>query len=160
MQKIIFMILFLFIFYSVSSVAQKKVIEGQFTWEEWKKTADWQSYEAEDYTPDSMTVESLSKYIVQSLITFKIFSASWCHDSEMEMPKIIALLLKCGIPEDNIKIWGVDRNKREPDGFAELFQIEKVPTLIIERNCVEIGRIVEYPDISWEQDILNIISQN
>jgi len=160
MQKILFVILCFFILISESSIGQKDVLEGQFTWQEWKNEAGWESYDADDYNPDSLTVDSISSFINQSLVTFKIFGASWCHDSEMEMPKIIVLLLKCGIAEDNIKLWGVNRNKHEPDGLAERYEILNVPTLIIEHNCVEIGRIVEYPEMSWEQDILKIIKLN
>lgn len=160
MHKILVAILLLFILITATSMAEKKVITGQFSWQQWKNEAGWENYDITDYKPNLLIVDSISITINHTNFMFKIFSGSWCHDSEMEMPKIIALLLQCGVSENNIQIWGVDRDKHEPNGMAEHYEIIKVPTLIIERNSIEIGRIVEYPETSWEQDILEILKLN
>ncbi|MGA2298573.1 MAG: hypothetical protein ABSG15_13590, partial [FCB group bacterium] len=58
---------------------------------------------------------------------------------------------------DKIDLYGVDRQKQEPTGTATLYKLEKVPTMIIFAGESEIGRIVETPKKSWDEDIVDII---
>jgi thiol-disulfide isomerase/thioredoxin len=131
-----------------------KIIVGKITWDDWKKDAGWSDYSAIDYSPTDL-VEF--REIVNSDISFILFSGSWCGDSKSEVPKIFKLFSQAG-KENKIKLYGLDRMKDEPSGIAKLYKIEKVPTLIILRDNQESGRIIEYPAISWEKDIMQIIS--
>lgn len=54
---------------------------------------------------------------------------------------------------------GVDREKREPSATAEKWNINKVPTVVVLSQGKELGKIVEYPEANWEDDILKILSQ-
>ncbi|NLI33948.1 MAG: hypothetical protein GX422_14395 [Deltaproteobacteria bacterium] len=47
---------------------------------------------------------------------------------------------------------------KEPSGQSERFGILNVPTLIILKGERELGRIVERPMQTWEDDILYILS--
>ena len=53
----------------------------------------------------------------------------------------------------------VDRTKEEPKAEVEGYEIEYVPTLIFYREQKEIGRIIETPELSLEEDILAILNQ-
>jgi hypothetical protein len=135
----------------------KPIIVGHLTWEEWQDNAGWNSYSSPDYAPNLKKVNEISETATDNKIDFTIFAGSWCSDSETELPKIYKLLTNAGIFTDKILLYGVDRQKDEPSGTAKTYKIEKVPTLVIEVAGEEIGRIVEHPKTSWDDDILKIL---
>jgi thiol-disulfide isomerase/thioredoxin len=136
---------------------EKKIITGRFTWSQWQKEAGWESYDAAGYDPGYFLTEQLLASANSNDIEFLLFSGSWCGDSESEVPKIYKLFDKANIPLNKIKLYGVDRNKREATDTAEKYEIKRVPTLVVLRNGKEAGRIIEYPQMSWEEDIFKIL---
>ena len=58
----------------------------------------------------------------------------------------------------NLELVAVDRSKKTPDNLQEGFNIIRVPTFIFYKNGEEIGRFVEYPRETVEEDILKIVS--
>ena len=88
---------------------------------------------------------------------FLIFAGSWCEDSESQVPIIFQIIKKAEIADSQIQLFGINREKQEHTGTATKFKIEKAPTLVILHNGKEIGRISEFPDKSWEQDIINLL---
>ncbi len=158
-----FFILLLFIFTACTSFnSEKQVISGKFSWTEWRRQAGWESYNADNYEPGVFLTEQLNSLInnKNKRISFILFSASWCGDSESEVPKIFKMFDIANIPLSKIELYGVDRAKRELSGTAEKFNILRVPTLIVLKNGNEIGRIVEHPLSSWEEDIFKILIQS
>lgn len=137
----------------------KTVITGKIGWEDWKKNAGWIDYSASDYFPKNEDVERVKHYSLAEDATYMIFAASWCSDSESELPKIMKLLKKAEIPEDKYYLIGLDQNKKEPSGLADVYSIERVPTLVINSGKAELGRIVEYPKDSWEANIIKILKK-
>ncbi|TAP38668.1 thioredoxin family protein [Alteromonas sp. KUL49] len=89
----------------------------------------------------------------------KIFFGQWCHDSQREVPRLIQLFEKAN--NDNIEVvyYGLDTNKSDEAGLAEANEIKKTPTIIIEQNGQEIGRILEFPAADWPTDIEALFSQ-
>ena len=47
----------------------------------------------------------------------------------------------------------------EPTGTAKSFHIERVPTLAVLSNEKEKGRITDRPEVSWENDIIKMLSK-
>ena len=131
---------------------------GQFSWTEWQIKAGWDDYSANEYTPNSSNVDELNEFTQNSNITFIIFTASWCPDSKSETPKIYKLCDMASIQLSNVTLYGVDYDKKEPSGKYADFNLQKVPTLIVCVDDQEIGRIVEYPVNSWDQDLVDILS--
>jgi hypothetical protein len=43
--------------------------------------------------------------------------------------------------------------------MSEKFSVQRVPTTIVLRDGTELGRIVEYPEKSNEEDLLMILSR-
>jgi len=43
---------------------------------------------------------------------------------------------------------------------VEKFNVQRVPTTIVLQNGTELGRIVEYPERSNEEDLLRILVSN
>ncbi|GMU85783.1 MAG: hypothetical protein AMXMBFR48_10250 [Ignavibacteriales bacterium] len=90
-------------------------------------------------------------------ITITVVLGTWCSDSRREFPHFAKLMDLIGFPRENIKIIAVNRAKvAEGDEVAGL-NIEFVPTFIVYRNGGEIGRIVETPTLSIEEDLVGIL---
>ena len=135
----------------------KKIITGKFSWNQWQQQAGWHSYDATDYEPGEFLAEQLSNIVSSDSIDILLFAGSWCGDSESEVPKIYKLFQVAKIPLTKITLYGVDRQKLEPTGTAQKYEIQRVPTLIILGKGKEKGRIIEYPKVSWEEDIFKIL---
>ena len=89
-----------------------------------------------------------------------VFFGSWCGDSRREVGKFLKVADMAGIPGERIRLYGLDRTKRSPDGLAEQYQIERVPTFIALSNGEEVGRITETPQVSMEADMLSILARS
>ena len=137
----------------------KKVITGEFTLQTWKDSCGWASFPTGEYKLDSEKASLIKSFFDPKEMSFVIFGGSWCGDTETELPKIMDIFSQSGIPSSSFRIFGVNREKQEPTGVALKFKIEKVPTLIILLGNEELGRIVEFPRITWEDDILMMIAK-
>jgi thiol-disulfide isomerase/thioredoxin len=138
---------------------KEKMIVGTCTWNEWKKHADWTTYDAPDYTPDKEILARLAPLLKSPDLSIIIFGGSWCGDTKAEFPKYFKLFSTLNFPQSSIALHGVSRKKKEPSGIAERYTIKRVPTLIVLKGGKEIGRIVEYPTESVEKDLLNILTK-
>ncbi|MEN8224982.1 MAG: thioredoxin family protein [Bacteroidota bacterium] len=83
--------------------------------------------------------------------------ATWCHDSKEQVPRFFRVLDESGIPEDIMTVICVDGEKAGGEVSVESYNIERVPTFIFFRNGEEIGRIIETPEMSLEEDMLEIV---
>ena len=87
-----------------------------------------------------------------------IVMASWCPDSQREVPRMIKVLEALEYPMEMVKIIAVNRKKEVPNMDLSEMKIKYVPTFIFYKDGEEVGRIVEAPKQSLEVDIVNIIS--
>ena len=109
--------------------------------------------------------ENYTKYNSSTLLDLSMFHdveiyilfGTWCHDSKREVPRFLRLLNDTRIQEDQINLIGLNFMKNDSLNRGTKFKIKKTPTFIILRNQVEIGRIVERPEISLEADLLKIL---
>lgn len=109
--------------------------------------------------------ENYSEYNSNSLLDFSLFRdveifvlfGTWCHDSKREVPRFLKLLSDSKVSENQINLIGLNFMKNDFQDRGKKFKIKKTPTFIILRNQVEIGRIVERPEISLEADLLKIL---
>ncbi|MEN6486441.1 MAG: thioredoxin family protein [Syntrophobacteraceae bacterium] len=86
------------------------------------------------------------------------FIGWWCPDSAKEAPKMLKSLNAAANPNLAVEVYSVDRQLKDGGaGMASKFKLERVPTFVFMRNDAEIGRIVEYPAKSMEEDILKIL---
>ena len=130
---------------------------GQTSWTKWQHFAGWDTYTDATYKPDSNKAALIRQIIDKKKITFMLFAADWCSDSQRELPRIYKLFKATNIPESKIDLWGVDGDKEEPSGTYLKWKIHSVPTLLILKDSVEIGRIVESVPTTWEDEILGIV---
>ncbi len=86
-------------------------------------------------------------------LAFTIVMGTWCPDSRREVPRFYKILDVLGVTEDQITLINVDRSKHTPNGDEIGLDIHHVPTFIIYRDGGEIGRIVESPWRTLENDL-------
>ena len=108
-----------------------------------------------DYTIDSNLVLSVNEKLNDVQIT--IVFATWCPDSQREVPRFIEILRVMDYPVDMLNIIAVDRNKTVEEIDIKDLNVNFVPTFIFSKNDVEIGRIVEMPVSTLESDIVEIL---
>ena len=118
---------------------------------------DWQeSYDI--YLPDRVVTRKLKRIFRKNKdIHIKVFLATWCSDSQQHLPHFVKLAHEAKLK--NTKYYALNRQKGMDDlDFIDVyaFGIELVPTFIIYKGELEIGRIIEAPSASLEKDIYEI----
>lgn len=118
---------------------------------------DWDD-KMEIYTPDKVLTKKLKKFFKKNKdLKVVVFFASWCHDSQVQMPDFVKLAHKVKIKD--VTYYALSRKKDMPDMDIEKYNIELVPTFIVYRGGEEIGRIVESPKVSLEKDLWEMVEE-
>ena len=115
----------------------------------------WFNSNYKTYIVDTDALKNIKK---KSLKDLKIlaFMGTWCHDSNREIPRLLRVVEEMGIA-DQLELYGVDVNKKSQLEREKGFDIRKTPTIIFLRDGEEIGRILEKPEISFEQAFEKIL---
>jgi thiol-disulfide isomerase/thioredoxin len=121
--------------------------------------AEWYKKGYDAYQPEQEVITKL-EMINKDPISIEIVMGTWCPDSRREVPRFMKILDLWNFNSENVTLIGVDNAKVAPIGGYEELEIERVPTFIILENKVEIGRIIENPVASLEQDMLGILERN
>jgi len=111
--------------------------------------------EYRSYSPETDVLDYLKNKIYNYNIT--IVLATWCHDSEEQVPRFFKILDNLDYNTNHIKIISVDKTKSAGKIDITGLYIERVPTFIFYENNIENGRIIETPDSTLEKDIYNIL---
>ena len=87
------------------------------------------------------TVETLGR----EGLSFKVWGGDWCSDCRRQLPAFAAALDAAGVPDDAIDEYPVE--KRDDGGKVgpevEAYGIERIPTVVVEREGREVARFVE-----------------
>ena len=118
---------------------------------------DWYEFGYEDYSLNNETISKLKPLI--NNVTIKAFMGTWCGDSQEQIPVFYKVLEATDFNMKNLELIAVNQDKITPDSLQKGFNIERVPTFIFYKNDKEIGRFVEYPRETVEEDMLKIISE-
>ena len=74
-----------------------------------------------------------------------IWGADWCGDCRAVLPDFAAALDAADIPDEQVEEFAVEKSddgtKTGPE--VEEYDIERIPTIVIERNGIEAARFVE-----------------
>ena len=97
-------------------------------------------WDADSY-PDAVgTIERLSEEL-----EITVWGADWCGDCRAVLPDFAAALDAAEVPNERIEVYAVERaddgTKTGPG--VEEYGIERIPTIVIERNGIEAARFVE-----------------
>lgn len=72
---------------------------------------------------------------------YKIWGGDWCPDCRSQLPDFGAALDAADVPEANIEQYELDKNKQGPG--VEKYDIDLIPTVVVEREGEEVVRFVE-----------------
>jgi hypothetical protein len=133
------------------------IINGRITVPEWIEVSKMDTNLIKDYQADLLICQNIENIFKHNEYKLQVIGGSWCGDTKSEFPKLFKILNVCNIKENKFELFGVDRDKIiQIEKYNEI-NISKVPTLIVLKNEIEIGRIEEFPESSWEKDLLIIL---
>ncbi|CAI8789555.1 TlpA family protein disulfide reductase [Chryseobacterium sp. IT-36CA2] len=122
--------------------------------------ADWYVKEHDEYAIDEKAVSELRKGKIGTYEVV-VFLGTWCEDSHRDFPRLMKILEAANYPENKLNIIAVNRKKESPTGDESLYNIQKVPTIILKRYGKEVGRIIEMPTTGYiERDLVQILKKN
>lgn len=160
----------LFTFFAIISIGLSESNYSTYISEKGQKiiigninTYEWISETSNDFTLhnvyiiDSNTCYQLKEKINSSDIRLIFVGGSWCGDTKSEFPKLFKILDVLNLSKEKFEIFGVDRDKKLTSKKYSELKIELVPTVVVLKHGVEIGRIEEYPESSWEKDLMIIL---
>jgi len=115
----------------------------------------WYAKGMSTYTPDSDAVHYLRKEL--PAFTVVILMGTWCDDSQLLIPRLSKVLDLCGFPKNKTILYGVDRAKETGGMESRIYEVKKVPTIILYKGNREVGRIVESVKRNIESDLAQMI---
>ncbi|WP_313000371.1 TlpA family protein disulfide reductase [Chryseobacterium gleum] len=122
--------------------------------------ADWYIKEHDEYALDQKAVSELKKEKIGSYDII-VFMGTWCEDSHRDFPRLMKILEAVNYPDSKLTIIAVNRKKESPTGDESLYNLQKVPTIILKRYGKEVGRIIEMPTTGYiERDLVQILKKN
>ncbi len=121
--------------------------------------SEWFLKGYEEYQPIPDVIEKLGSVKNDDLSIVTVLGI-WCPDSRREVPRFMKIIDLMKFPGEKMTFIGVDNEKVSPLGDYDKLGIERVPTFIVYKNKIELGRIIENPIASLEQDLLDIITRN
>lgn len=115
----------------------------------------WFNSEYKMYLPDSVTVREI-EYNLNDVKT-TIIMGTWCSDSREQVPHFLKVMDEAGYAENDITMICVNHDKKDSSGSVDSLNVELVPTFIFYRGGKEIGRIIETPQQTMEEDIYTVL---
>ncbi|MFY9611039.1 MAG: thioredoxin family protein [Blastocatellia bacterium] len=122
----------------------------------WETVPVWRAV-MESYRANSKAVAEIKASHMTTAVT--VVLGTWCPDSKNYVPRLIRALRDAGNDKIQVKLVGVDNQFHKPVAIVQPRRITNVPTVIIERDGHEIGRIVETPaSKTIEEDLAAILN--
>lgn len=122
--------------------------------------SDWYVKEHDEYALDQKAISELKKEKINSY-NILVFMGTWCEDSHRDFPRLMKILEEVKYPDTKLSIIAVNRKKESPTGDEGRYNIQKVPTIIVEKYGKEIGRIIEMPTTGYiERDLVEILKKD
>ena len=122
--------------------------------------SDWYTKEHDEYSIDQTSVEELKKEKIKTY-NIVLVMGTWCEDSHREVPRLFKILEAVDFPDNKLTMIAVNRKKEAPSGEEGIYNIQKVPTIIVQKYGKEIGRIIESPKTGYlERDLLEILKKD
>lgn len=117
---------------------------------EWYKE-NYHEYQVDEVAVDLIEADSIT-----------IFMGTWCGDSRREVPRFVKILESSNYDLSKLKViclnTGFQNYKQAPEREERGMNIHRVPTFTFHNESgEEVGRIVEEPVVSLEEDINTIL---
>ena len=129
---------------------------GEMTWMQIISGSKVYSMRYVDYVPNSDAIQAIHNY--PKPLEIKVFWGDWCKDSKKHVPGFIKSMEFAENKNIQVVYINLDRQKKEPAEAIAGWDIQQIPTFIVISNGKEVGRVVETPKTTIEQDIAEILS--
>lgn len=110
-----------------------------------------------DYTPDAAIIKHIKAGFEG--IQVVVIMGTWCIDSKVQVARFYKILDEVGVPESQITLICVNEHKKTTDGSIDQLHVNRIPTFIVNQNGRELGRIVEFPADTLENDLSALLSR-
>ena len=122
----------------------------------WRDVPIWQTL-MNKYQPNAEAVALLKKNKPETTVI--IAAGTWCGDSKHYVPQLLRALHQADNRHLKVRLVGIANKFAAPEDFVKQRDIKKVPTVIVEREGREIGRIIETPVAkTMEEDLAAILA--
>ncbi len=172
MKKIFTVALFAILTVTIMSCTQQKVLNRSIKLDSGERILtgefDRSTLLKKDYVSwyqpefDSYEVEKSKLKGLKDLRNYRleVFVGTWCSDSHRELPRLYKILDAIKFPQNRLKVYAVNRQKKSFYGEEINKDISHVPTIIVyDNNKNEVGRIVESPVSGYlEEDLAQIVN--
>ena len=156
MNKIFPFFVILFLFSSLNSRGEKD-LTGPLSREEiLKNNPEWQELVA-SYHPKPEIIEKIKAVCKE--IRIEVFMGCWCPDCTQHVSAYFKIMEMADNPYISTSYIGIPREREARKEFIQGKNIVRIPTFIIYFQNQEIGRIIETPAQSVEDDLINIIER-
>ena len=143
---------------ALSSCKKKQYLTGYYTYDEFRKVAQWETFVDEEYKPNEKYLDSLRGLHVQDSLHVKLFLGTYCHDSKKWVPRFYRL--KPLLPVTDVQVISVDTTKKDARGLYKEVKLEKIPTFVFYNpQGKEVGRIVEKPKGGLEKQLYGVLKK-
>lgn len=95
-----------------------------------------------DATAHSEVVDAIEAAVGE--VTYRVWGADWCGDCRAALPDFFAALEAAGVPDEEVEVYEVDRDKEGPQ--VEAYDVSLIPTVVVERDGEEVARFEESAD--------------
>ncbi len=95
---------------------------------------------------------------IQTPTEIVVIIGTWCPDCHRDIPRFDSIINAIKNSNIQVKYVGVDKQKVDTQGLAAQYKFSRLPTYIIRQKGSEIGRIVERPELTLEEDLAKILS--
>lgn len=129
----------------VGPVTQDDILES---FPEWREVVA-------SYTPQEEAIEKLKA--IDFAVEIEIILGTWCPDSKEHVSAYFKIIELAENPLLVSSYIGIPKEKEEREPYIQGKNIQRVPTFIVSLNDEEIGRIIEHPEKSVEEDLVEII---
>lgn len=142
----------------VDDRVEGSILFGRVTFEGLNDTlcADWFKPEYKAYKIDANILSELKKKDLSGL-KMTLVLGTWCHDSHIQVPRLLKLLEAIKFPIPDLELFAMDTYKKAPGIDIKAIDVKLVPTLIVYKGNKELGRIIESPKVSLEADLVEIL---
>lgn len=133
---------------------EKPLLRGKITFDDITTETAF-SWIHDDYQANDRVVAKLSKLLPKYRLV--VFIGTWCEDTQHLLPQLYSTLKDASFDFNALEMYGVNRAKQGLNSEHDIYNIQRVPTIIIMDRFKEVGRIVESTKSSIEKDLLDIL---
>jgi hypothetical protein len=129
----------------IGPVTQDDILES---FPEWREVMS-------SYASQEEAIEKLKA--IDFTVEIEIILGTWCPDSKEHVSAYFKIIELAENPLIVSSYIGIPKEKGEREPYIQGKNIQKIPTFIVSLNGEEIGRIIERPEKSVEEDLVDII---